>query len=248
MRICCEVAKSRWLRTQRVNRVLPLTLTIVLPDFGSGLPRRRCPAPTNKWRHPSYDSAVMLATDHTGSACRSIVRGQCQGHRTASAPCLPKFPRATIQDARQATLVTPRCLAASVNDAPTRSSPASSPHSPARTSGVRSALALAFFEQHVGHAQIRHQLLQPLILLPQRFRLVAGGSPTSPRHEGWSERHRALRIEGPIDWGPGYREQHSANSKQHGDVLAHFRQQRCLGFGMKLCLTARPVQAFELVD
>ena len=53
----------------------------------------------------------------------------------------------------------------------------------------------------------------------------------------------------------GYRDQHyesvastSANSKQHGDVLAHFRQQRCLGFGMKLCLTARPVQALELVD
>jgi hypothetical protein len=40
----------------------------------------------------------------------------------------------------------------------------------------------------------------------------------------------------------------SANSKQHGDVLPHFREQRCLGFGMKLCLAARPVQAFELVD
>jgi hypothetical protein len=42
---------------------------------------------------PSYGGAVMLATDHTGSACRSIVRGWCQGHRTASRPFLPKFPR-----------------------------------------------------------------------------------------------------------------------------------------------------------
>jgi len=40
----------------------------------------------------------------------------------------------------------------------------------------------------------------------------------------------------------------SANSKQHGDVLPHFREQRCLGFGMKLCLAACPVQAFKLVD
>ena len=42
---------------------------------------------------PAYGGAVMLATDHTGPACRSIVRGWCQGHRTTSAPCLPKLPR-----------------------------------------------------------------------------------------------------------------------------------------------------------
>jgi Fe-S-cluster-containing hydrogenase component 2 len=40
----------------------------------------------------------------------------------------------------------------------------------------------------------------------------------------------------------------SVNSQQHGDVLPHFREQRCLGFGMKLCLTACPVQAFKLVE
>ena len=40
----------------------------------------------------------------------------------------------------------------------------------------------------------------------------------------------------------------SANSKQHGDVLPHFREQRCLGFGMKLRVAARPVQASEPVD
>jgi hypothetical protein len=40
----------------------------------------------------------------------------------------------------------------------------------------------------------------------------------------------------------------SANSEQHGDVLAHLREQRWLGFGMELCLAACPVHAFELVD
>jgi len=42
---------------------------------------------------PFYGGAVLLATDHTGSACRSIVRGWCPGRRPASAPCPPKFPR-----------------------------------------------------------------------------------------------------------------------------------------------------------
>ena len=33
----------------------------------------------------------------------------------------------------------------------------------------------------------------------------------------------------------------SANSKQHGNVLAHLGEQRWLGFGVKLCLAACPV-------
>ena len=40
----------------------------------------------------------------------------------------------------------------------------------------------------------------------------------------------------------------SANSKQHGNVLPHFREQRWLGFGMKLCVAACPIHAFEWVD
>ena len=52
---------------------------------GALLPRRTA--------SPFCGGAGMLATDHTASACRSIVRGWCRGHPPASAPCPPKFPR-----------------------------------------------------------------------------------------------------------------------------------------------------------
>ena len=50
-------------------------------------------------------------------------------------------------------------------------------------SSVPEALILAFFQRHVGQAQIRDQLLQPLILLPQPLDFVAGAlrAGVSPR-------------------------------------------------------------------
>jgi hypothetical protein len=47
---------------------------------------------------------------------------------------------------------------------------------------------------------------------------------------------------------PRQRRFYVSEFQQHGDVLPYFAKQRCLGFGMKLCLAARPVQALELFD
>ena len=121
----------------------------------------------------------------------------------------------------------PKVLAASGNDAPTRSSPDSSPHSPARTSGVRSALALAFLSNMLATLRSATNCFSRSFSCRGAFTSSLVGATTSPRHEGWSERHRALRIEGPIDWGPGYREQHYESV---ASTSANFQAaRRCIG-------------------
>src|SRR5271166_3807423 len=60
----------------------------------SGIPlRRHAVLLPQRMASPFSAGAVMLATDHTVSACRSIVRGWCPAHRRASAPCRPKCLR-----------------------------------------------------------------------------------------------------------------------------------------------------------
>jgi hypothetical protein len=123
------------------------------------LPRRRCPAPTNNgvtslWRccdarHRSYwlcmpihsSGPVPRASDSFSAMSAEIPRGYNSRCATGD-PGHPKVLGGVCE--RRTNSIISRFFSALTRSYLRR----------------RSVLALAFFEQHVGHAQIRHQLLQ----------------------------------------------------------------------------------------